>query len=344
MRTLPLSRLTMPYAALFVMMAGCNNSGLQPAASGVPESNASYRLLPTERVTHSNSQRSWMSPAARALDLLYVANLGNGTVSIFSWPKLKLVGMLTGFNQPGPMCVDKASDIYITDFPTNEIYEFAHGSTVPLQTLADPGGGPEACSVDLKTGNLAVTNLLKGSSAGNLEIYPGGTGTPTAVTDPNIYAYWWPAYDGHGNLFFNGFDQSFGTLYTDELLKGGKLLRSITLNQQIGFPSGLLWDGKYLACEDATVNVIYQFAVSGSTGTVVGSTNLGGATSVFQFWVTGRSRAHPEGTTVVGADANANNNTGAAEIWHYPAGGSAPTKEVTQGLDAPDGAVVSPKR
>jgi hypothetical protein len=281
-----------------------------------------------------------MSPDAKTRDLLYVAN-SNGTVSVFSWPKLKQVGLLTGFEFPYPMCVDKAQDVYVTDSDANEIYEYAHGGTAPLKTLPDPGGDPDACSVDPTTGNLAVTNLLKGSSAGNLEIYAGGTGTPTAYTDPNIFAYWFPAYDNKGNLFFNGFDPSFGTVYTDELQKGHNSLKSITLNQQIDFPGGLLWDGKYLAYGDLTANIIYQFKMSGSTGTVVGSTSLGGATDVYQFWVTGQNRAHPEGATLVGADANANSNTGAAEVWPYPAGGSTPTKEVTQSLYAPQGAVVS---
>jgi hypothetical protein len=278
-----------------------------------------------------------MSHAAKASDLLYVSNL-SGTVSVFSWPGLKVVGSLTDFQEPSGLCIDKAQDVYIVDFNAKAIYEYVHGGTAPIQTLPDPGGNPSACSVDAGTGNLAVTNQIGNTETpGNLEIYPKATGTPTEYTDPDIFAYWWPAYDNKGNLFFNGFNSGYSELYTAEIRKGSESSKSITLNQAFGFPGGLLWDRKYLACVDSTTNVIYQFSISGQKGTKVGSTTLGGATDIFQFWIVGKNRMHPEGQTVIGADADAS----ALEVWPYPVGGSSPTKMTTQTLDFPEGAAVS---
>ena len=51
-----------------------------------------------------------------------------------------------------------------------------------------------------------------------------------------------------------------------ELPKGGKSLQNITLNQTIGGPGGVQWDGKYAAIADQEAPGIYQFTVTGSVG------------------------------------------------------------------------------
>jgi hypothetical protein len=82
-----------------------------------------------------------------------------------------------------------------------------------------------------------------------------------------------------------------------------------------------------LAIGDQSAAVIYQFAISGSTGTKVSSTPLTGSKDVVQFWI--------EGKKVIGPDA------GLAHVafYKYPAGGS-PIKTIT-GLGEPVGATVS---
>ena len=331
------------YLALTVLAAainGCGSTSQNSIVPGLPESSVSYQYRIRPQMLYPHSGHSWMSPTARATDLLYVSNVFSGTVSVFSWPGLNVVGSLKGFQEPSGLCIDKAQDVYIVDFSAEEIYEYAHGGNAPLRSLADPGGSPNACSVDRVTGNLAVANQYGGypsESAGNLEVYPGASGSPREYTDLDIFAYWWPAYDNKGDLFFDGFNSSFSAFYTAEIRKGSTSPKSITLNQTFGFPGSLLWDGKYLLCVDSTVNVIYQFAISGKKGIEVGSTKLGGATSILQFWVTGKNGKHREGQTVVGADTGAS----AVEVWPYPAGGSSPTKMTTQSIDDPEGAAVS---
>ena len=73
---------------------------------------------------------------------------------------------------------------------------------------------------------------------------------------------------------------------------------------------------------------IYEFAISGSTGTEVGSTPLDGSSDVMQFWI--------QGPKVIGP-----NSAGSVIFWRYPKGG-APRKSIG-GLSAPAGATVSKK-
>ena len=94
-----------------------------------------------------------------------------------------------------------------------------------------------------------------------------------------------------------------------ELPKGGKSLQTITLNQTIGGPGGVQWDGKYVAIADQEAPVIYQFTVTGSAGTKAGQTQTQGSSDVVQFFI--------EGKTVVGPNAT----SGQVMYWPYPAGG-----------------------
>ncbi|NIN65399.1 MAG: hypothetical protein GTO63_12020, partial [Anaerolineae bacterium] len=51
--------------------------------------------------------------------LVYVANSGNGTVSVVDGPKCRLADTITGLSRPGGLAVDEAADrIYVTDTET----------------------------------------------------------------------------------------------------------------------------------------------------------------------------------------------------------------------------------
>jgi len=53
-------------------------------------------------------------------------------------------------------------------------------------------------------------------------------------------------------------------------------------------------DGRHVAIGDQSTNVIYQVKVPGSSGAIIGTTTLGGASDVIQFW--------KQGLKVVGPD------------------------------------------
>ena len=116
-----------------------------------------------------------------------------------------------------------------------------------------------------------------------------------------------------GNLFVDGFDSS-NVVQLAKLPKGRSTLVAIVMNQTIGFPGDVAWDGEFLAVGDQLTNTIYQFKVSGVHASVQGSTVLSGATDVFQFFPTGASTKHPQATAVVGADFGGN----AVDQCHIP--------------------------
>lgn len=119
------------------MLAGC--------AGGASQAGLGLSLPTTQSVTqpgfgrptaqHSDHSRSRMAPDAKTNDLLYVSDVGTNDVYVYSYPKLKLEGTLTGFATPDGECVDMAGNVFITNFGTQQIFEYAHGG--------DPNRGAE---------------------------------------------------------------------------------------------------------------------------------------------------------------------------------------------------------
>jgi len=137
------------------------------------------------------------------------------------------------------------------------------------------------------------------------------------------------AYDGSGNLFFDGTlsVSSRSEQLFDELPKGGKQLEKVTLDVSLTTPGNLAWDGKYLAVGDNGNLLIHRFAIRGRQGTQVGKLSLNGVQAVRQFWIQDRILIAPafESNWLFG-------------LWQYPRGGSA--VGVTQQNEA-SGATVS---
>lgn len=267
-------------------------------------------------VTHDRAD-SWMAPdAVSRAHLLYVTDATDGIVYALSLPSGNLVGKLTGFDQPLGDCVDKSGDVFIADTQGANVREFRHGARQPFRVLNDKGYYPLGCSVDPTTGNLAVTNIGgkgNGPPPGNVAIYKNAKGAPTYYSDPNIFQYGYCSYDGQGNLYIDGITPPSDTPQVAELPAGSTGFESITLNQSLGGNnvSALLWDGSYLAISSQDSAVIYQFQISGSTGTKVSSTKLKGATGVGAFWVEDAKLYAPiyQGSL------------GSTGVYPYPAGG-----------------------
>ncbi len=295
-----------------VVLAGCGSPSI-PSGSAAP-------------IAHLDRAGSWMAPGASGIDLLYVSDLKTNDVYVFSYPDGTLVGTLTGFVRPWGLCADREGNVFITDDAGFEIFKYAHGGTSPVRILKDPGEDPGGCSVDPVTGNLAVANVSKpGSQPGNLAIYKKARGKRKTFKDPGMSYYQYCGYDGQGNLFVTGMKS--GAFVIAELPRGGHTFTNIVLNENIKYPGGVQWDGTYVAVRDYEANVIYQFSISGSSGTEVGATPLDGSSFAVQFWIAG--------STVVAPNANG----GSVGFWNYPAGGT-PTQTIG-GLGQPWGATVS---
>ena len=124
-------------------------------------------------------QPSWMSPDAKEQQLLYVSDQKTDDVYVYSYPTGKLVGTLTGFAAPYGQCTDKSGNVFITQFDASDVTEYAHGGTNPIKTLDTAGEYPVGCSVDPKTGNLAVAKFISDNYPGGIFVLAHATGTPT---------------------------------------------------------------------------------------------------------------------------------------------------------------------
>ena len=141
MKIADLSRHALRFCAAATMLSGCGAAQSQIGGLGaVPESPAT--------ATQVKNGRPWIAPDAKKKDLLYISDRGTNDVYVYSYPRGKLNGTLTGFNDPDGECVDKTGDVFITNFLSSNIIEYAHGGTSPIATLSDPGYYPADCSVD----------------------------------------------------------------------------------------------------------------------------------------------------------------------------------------------------
>lgn len=303
-----------------VLLVGC--SGSQPHIGSLATTQRDRTL--SSRVPHGDS---WMLREAKSENLLYISNVDS--VTVYSYPKGKLVGTLEGFYRPGGECVDPSGNVYIANLDT--FLEYKHGGKKPIKTLTMQGYDAVDCSVDSTTGDLASTWNQSASSENYVAVYKDASGAPTLYGLNHDFIYYC-GYDNQGNLFADGqvgYMSSAAVLV--ELPRGGNKLNSITLNQSFSHVGALQWDGKYLAMGDDDAEKVYRLAIAGSSATVEGTVTLAGTDAVYQWWIDRKRLIGPNGLQ------------NSASFWGYPSGGS-PTKTITQGITAPYGATVSSLR
>ncbi|MGA8796595.1 MAG: hypothetical protein WB526_05950 [Candidatus Cybelea sp.] len=327
-----LSLLTLAAAAAAIAMtsAGCSQTTRMNGASGVANASGYVAHPPVTlrqaQGDKAGGDKSWMKPAAKKSDLLYLDDQ-TGDVYVYSYPKGELMGTLTGLSEPQGECVDKKGDVFFTTFAAQQIIEYAHAGTSPINTLSNPGEYMEGCSVDTKTGDLAAIDFEPsgGGGGGGVAIFANASGTPTVLNDGNLYLGYQVGYDSKGNIFLDGVDSSRNFEFA-ELPKGSSSFTEIALGGvSITIPGGVQWDGKHVTVGDAKSGAIYQ--TNGAGGKVEGTTSLSDSDGIFQYFIGGKK--------VIGPNAYSAN----AGIWKYPAGGS-PTMTIT-GISDPFGAAIS---
>jgi hypothetical protein len=242
--------------------------------------------------------------------LLYLSDVATNNVYVYSYPQGKLVSTLSSIGQPRSECADSAGNVWIADVQAFQVVEYAHGASKPLAALST-FGRPRGCSVDPRSGDLAVTGGPKGTV---LAVYHrskrGVWRDPRQYGDSSISVVRFCGYDNAGNLSIDGTSNG-GTFRLAELPRGAPALVNLTVNQSISAPGQVQWDGKYLAVADAGVSpsVVYQFSIDGSSATKAGSTTLGDTASVKQYWI--------QANRLIGPDLGAH-----VGFWNYPTGGS----------------------
>jgi hypothetical protein len=351
------------------MFVGCSGGGASqssaPGYTGVNEAQPGAHLLGQRPIpfmgmrtgiSHPDHHKSWLSPELKRLHnpVLFVSDFTAEDVYIFKLPSLTLLGTLTGFNGPQGECSDKLGHVWVTNTYSYQILEFAHDGSL-VNTLTDPSGLPVSCAWDKKTGNLAVTNIYDfgGSQPpGEVLVYPGASGTPTAYTDADMYYYYSDGYDSHGNLFIDGTGgyPNYSFIFA-ELPSGNGSAHTIPISGgSIYFPGGVQWygEGHYINVGDQDCSgnpsiptgCVDWVSVSGSAGTITGTTHLlnplgGPSCAVVQ--------AVQQGTKLFASDIvfpSVCSGTTATRSWPYSAGGN-PTRSSTAVEQEPDGTAIS---
>jgi hypothetical protein len=333
--TRPSMRYALGLGVAAALLAGCGGSQLpsgMPAGSLVPGS------TPTR---HVSKGRSWIAPDAGKA-LLYVSN-GVGIVNVYRYWQRSLVGELTDFTQPEGECTDGSGNVYITDYGSSKIVEYAHGKKAPSRAIDTSPYRPYGCAVNPKNGDLAVANYSQASyySQGSVAVYKKAEGTPTYYTNENLYTVNACAYDKYGDLLVSGFDDfsssSFAYGAFGYLPAGSDDFELVALAAPSSFGwgevPGVAWDGKYWAV-GGYYGDVYQYSIN-IKPELVGTVTLPGASAPLAFY---RPNASKQATQAVGAYVSDVDND--VYYWNYPAGGPA-FATITHGLAKPFGVAIS---
>lgn len=295
------------------------------AGCGGTTAAAPYGMTPSVAY-HAPHTGSWMLPAAKSDDLLYVTAAATGVVYVYTYPQRQSVGMLSGLQRPGGECVDPAGDVFITtrNSTTGTIYEYAHGASTPMATLSDPDP-PSGCAIDPATGNLAVANYGAGTGkgGGSVAIYTDAQGTPTMYEGGKSFdSFFSCSYDDQSKLFLSSqyvnvhkfvrLDERSGTFHVINVRA------NIGYGVRGGWNASVQWDGKYMTLS-AYLNTptvkLYRLEISKNHATVVSTTKMEFPKRTFhegQSWI--------QGSTVIGNgwdDASSK-----VTFWAYPKGGN----------------------
>jgi hypothetical protein len=306
-------------------LAGCGGS--QPPI-GAPGAMAQAHVI----VAHLDRGKSWMKSGSKGEDLLYVSNQGNGTVTVYSYESQQLVGTLTGFNQPSGICADDR-DVWVSDYGSQRVLEFAHGGTQPIHILKEADYYPFSCAFDPKSGDLAVINGTTRNS--NVVIYHKAKGKPTIYTGAGLDGFYTGSYDSKGNLWVNGW--SYYSSYADDryavLLKGEKQLSAVDLHDCSGYNCGgaIIWS--QWVGKSWLVGLDQWHVRRNLHGKLIGELMLHDVAGLNQYFVTGLH--DPTGQHFIGAQ-----DYGQVEYWDYPSG-NGPTATISEGVSDPFGVVVS---
>jgi hypothetical protein len=256
--------------------------------------------------------------------LLYASS--DGEVDVFDFPSGTKIGQLSGFDfgfDKEGLCADSAGDVFVagTVRETGQVYEFTVGSQTPAAKLATHGFA-DSCSVDPKTGNLAVAEYYYPAFGdGDVAVFADAQGDPTYYSDPNGRRFTDCAYDNSGNLFISIFRA--GELL--ELTNGSQSFQTIALNHGGVFSGSLQWYKNELIVAswytEKSPENIERVKISNGTATILGTTVLStghNKRSVGEYAV--------DGANIVGPDENDKY----LAMWKYPAGGRS-TKNLGRG-------------
>jgi hypothetical protein len=275
--------------------------------------------------------------------LLYVSST-DGNVYVYAYPEGDRQGMLTGFTGPSGECVDSVGDVFVVALAgpasaSSTIYEYAHGENTPIAVLGDPGHA-SGCSIDVRSGNLAVANVYDSSSPynsenGSVAIYRLAQGTPTLYY-PREFGILSCGYDNRGDLYLAVSSSQVHVAQLARLTKGDSSIKLLHVGASIygysDFQPSVQWDGHFMTVTSnkgfGTPVSLYRLSISGRKAKIVGTTvfrsqkdHHGG-----QSWIGGRR--------MVGISYL--KGSGGIAVWRYPTGGD-PTSQIKRIVEGSQG-------
>jgi len=251
----------------------------------------------------------------------YISSFYNSDIFAFDYPKSDAsTGTIAGDDPQGECTRTGKNTWWQVNSGNDEIDEYKFGGTTPIATLSESTGEAAGCSIDAKTGNLAVSVL----PAGDVVIFTGATGTGTTVADGLLETYFL-TYDGSGDLFVDGITES-DTAGVAEMAAGSSSFVPVTLSNTLEFPGGMQWDGKYVTLNDQDAHDIYQYTCASDSCSLKGTVALTGSGDCVDTWIA---------KTIVYCPDAVNQD---ATVYKYPAGGTA-VATLTASWDTPIAAV-----
>jgi hypothetical protein len=329
----PIPAYALSVCAIIALLTGCNGSQLSLSMAQLRPEGDVRRSVGPDYLCAKQTSVPLIASRSMSQALLYVSNRSG--LCVYSYPLGRLMPALTlsGFTSTRGLCSDAAGNVFVVDQGASDVIEYTHGGTTPILTLSLNGDAPLACSVDAKTGNLAVT--ANGSSRSYVAIYKKAFGIPKEYSSSQFTFMFFCAYDSKGDLLVDGqYWLHQPTAEFAELSFGSGTLKPITMSQDFSSsPGDLQWDGKYWAIGNALppTYAIYQVTIMDKSGIVVGSTALDQVVKDASFYI--------DKSNVLVPNDNASNSN--IQFYKYPAGGL-PFKTITKGsLYDPIAAVVS---
>lgn len=314
------------YASVFAL---CILAGCGMGAAGAP----SVADAPGQHA--ASGARAWMAPGAARGALLYATGGFTCTdqipsTCVYAYPSGKLVGTLDVGGEG--LYSDRNGNVFFADPYNSTMIEYAHGGTFPIALLDDPGYQPHSCSVDPRSGDLAVMNACSVPASadycdgpGNLAIYRGATGSPIFYQDAAMQRYVYGDFDADGNLFIGGAGgpPSYPFAFT-ELPRNGPGLIDITVSPKVSAFGQVQWDGSAITIEEEYPPAVYRLHISGTHARVIGTTHFRGKSmGIGPSWIHGNTIIVP-----YGAHEKYNKFIG---FWQYPDGGKA-RKRIVNGF------------
>ncbi|MGB8907775.1 MAG: hypothetical protein WCC84_03395 [Candidatus Cybelea sp.] len=363
MKTSRLAAYALGVLAAAALIAGCSGGTQSSALSPTSMTNAAHSganplhersalgafvSVKQPGQAHPDHHKSWISPEARKrhVRLLFVSDSGTDDVYIYSLPKVTLRGTLTGFSEPQGMCSDGAGNVYVANTGTDQIYKLSRTGSI-VATYTDPDGYPVGCAVDPATGNLAASDIFGFYGAGQVLVWTSPSATPTVLSNPSQYFYYFLGYGPGSSLWVSG-RNSYGTYMVSAC--GSSSCSTVNLTGgSIDFPGAVQWDkvrGEWVLwdqlCGDTEAACSYPVSASGALGSPTTYKNYdgGGVCDMVQGAIAGDRLKF-----VIGSDyeycGTASTSSGR---WLYTAGGD-PTAYATYSdpYAEPIGATVSSK-